>query len=95
MVKEINKLSDVEQFMIELVDSGVNAHPDDDFTQYINTDTGEDSFTPERGEEINYLMSECFRVCENEHVDIYSFMQEIFLIKTGMDKYIPLPSQVF
>ena len=94
MAKEINNLGDVEKFINELVELGVNAHPDDDFTQFVNIETGEDSFTPERGKEINQLMNECFKVCKNEYVDIYSFMQEIFLIKTGLDKYIPLPSQI-
>ncbi|HYG40486.1 MAG TPA: hypothetical protein VD908_17780 [Cytophagales bacterium] len=93
MIKEINNLADIEQFIIELVEAGVNIHPDDDFTQYVNVETGENSFSQERGEEINFLMGQCFKVCDREKVDIYSFALEVFLSKTGLHNYIPLPSE--
>ena len=41
----------------------------------------------------NDLMNKCFEVCEKERVDIYDMMLEVSLIKTGMDKFILLPSQ--
>jgi len=39
-------------------------------------------------------MSKCFEICEKEEVDIYDVMLEGTLIETGMDKFIPLPSQI-
>jgi hypothetical protein len=38
-------------------------------------------------------MNKCFEVCEKEGADIYEVMLEVSLIETGMDKFIPLPSQ--
>lgn len=40
-------------------------------------------------------MEQCFEVCEKEGVDIYDIMLEVSLIETGMDKFIPLPSQPY
>ena len=40
-------------------------------------------------------MRSCFEVCEKEGVDIYDVMLEVSLIETGMDKFIPLPSQPY
>ena len=40
-------------------------------------------------------MSKCFEVCEKEGVDIYDVTLEVSLIETGMDKFIPLPSQPY
>lgn len=94
MIAEISTIADVEVFMKELVAEGTNAHPDDDFSTYINIETGVPAFSPEEAELRNKLMEQCFVVCETEGQDIYSVMQEIFLIETGLDKYIPLPSQV-
>jgi hypothetical protein len=37
-------------------------------------------------------MSQCFDVCNVAGQDVYSVMHEIFLIETGLDKFIPLPS---
>jgi len=39
-------------------------------------------------------MEQSFDICEGAGQDIYSVMQEIFLIETGLDKSIPLPSQL-
>lgn len=40
-------------------------------------------------------MDQSFEVCEKAEVDIYSIMLEVSLKETGMDKYIPLPSQPY
>jgi hypothetical protein len=42
----------------------------------------------------NELISECFEACNNEGIDIYDVMLEVTLIETGMDKFIPLPSNI-
>ena len=57
-------------------------------------ETGLPAYTPDEATDRNLLMGQCFAVCEAAGQDVYSVMQEIFLIETGLDKYIPLPSQV-
>lgn len=94
MITEITTIDDVELFMKQLVEEGTNAHPDDDFNNYVNMETGKQSYTPDEAEIRNRLMEKCFDVCEAAGKDVYSVMQEIFLIETGLDKFIPLPSQV-
>ena len=53
------------------------------------------TYTKEEADLRNDLMSKCFEVCEKEGVDIYDVMLEVSLIETGMDKFIPLPSQPY
>lgn len=95
MLKQIKSTKDVVAFAKQLVKEGVNFHPDDDFKDYINLETKEPTFTNEEAELRNELMDQCFKVCENEGTDIYSVMHEVFLIETGMDKFIPLPSSAY
>jgi hypothetical protein len=94
MIEKISSIQDVELFMKQLVKEGTNAHPDEDFNHYINIETGFPTYTPEAAKIRNRLMAQSFDVCEAAGQDIYSIMQEIFFIETGLDKYIPLPSQV-
>lgn len=92
MVGEIKNRHDVESFMKQLVAEGTNAHPDEDFNNYINMGSGLATYTPEEAGLRNTLMTQCFDVCESDGTDIYSMMQEVFLVETGLDKFIPLPS---
>jgi hypothetical protein len=94
MITEILSIPDVEDFMRQLAKEGTNAHPDDDFHNYVNLETGLPVYTVEAAAERNRLMDQCFGVCEAAGQDVYSVMQEIFLIETGLDKFIPLPSRV-
>lgn len=52
-------------------------------------------YTEEEANLRNELMSNSFEVCEKDEVDIYEIMLEVTLIETGMDKFIPLPSQPY
>jgi hypothetical protein len=94
MLTEIRTVPDVEEFVKQLVKEGTNVHPDDDFHNYVNMNSDLPVYTPEEAEERNLLMGQCFEVCNHYHRDIYDVMQEIFLIETGLDKFIPLPSQL-
>lgn len=94
MLTEIKDLKDVSAFMHCLIEESVNAHPDDDFSDYVHIETGVPTFTDEEAALRNLLMEQAFEVCEHNHEDIYSFMHEIFLKETGLDKFIPLPSAV-
>jgi hypothetical protein len=92
MMLEIKNLWDVETFMKQLIAEGTNAHPDEDFNNYINIKSGEPSYTAVEVILRNALMEQAFEVCEAKGVDIYDVMHEIFLKETGLDKEIPLPS---
>ena len=65
MKKDINTISDVEEFFRYLRDErNVAFHPDDDFCCYVNRDTGEVAT-------FNTMMNQCFAVCEANGKDIY------------------------
>lgn len=64
---------DVETFFHHLVyERKVNFHPDDMFEDYVSCEGGINTFTIDECAIYNPLMDECFRVCDNEGVDIYS-----------------------
>jgi hypothetical protein len=94
MITEIKSLEDVTEFVIQLVSEGLNYHPDDDFENYVSIETSEPSYTPDEALLRNRLNTQCFEVCELVGADIYDISMEIFLKETGLDKFIPLPSQV-
>jgi hypothetical protein len=76
------------------VEEGTNAHPDEDFNNYVNMESGALAYTPDEASLRNRLMSRCFDICESAGLDVYDVMQEVFLMETGLNKYIPLPSQL-
>lgn len=92
MLTEIHDLNDVAAFARQLVAEGTIFHPDDDFLNYTDLDTLQIAFTNGEGGLRNFLMRQCFTVCENANVDICDFTNEVFLIETGLDEFIPLPS---
>ncbi len=69
----ITKLTEVVIFFEHLLyERKVSFHPDDDFVEYVSSDTGEPSFTSEEVAVYNNLMNESFDVCEKAGVEIYS-----------------------
>jgi len=93
MITQIQTSDDVKKFAKEIIADGVSFHPDDDFNDYVNFKEKKRCYSKEEAAVRNKLMNSCFEVCEKEGVDIYSIMLEVSLIGTGMDKFIPLPSQ--
>ncbi len=91
MLAAINNLDNVNLFFKQLIEEGTNTHPDDDFNDYINLETGKPTYSVTEAALRNKLMSRCFDICESSEVDIYDLMQEIYLTETGLDKLIPLP----
>jgi len=94
MIREIQTIGDVAIYMQNIIEEGVNAHPDELFENYINIKTGEPSYSVEEAASRNLLMIKSFEVCEKASVDIYSLMHEIFLLQTGLYRFIPLPSSL-
>ena len=95
MIADIKTLDDVKVFTKLLMDEGTNVHPDEDFNNYVIMETGSYTYTADESSLRNKLMAKAFEVCESCNEDIYNVMQEIFLMETGLDKYIPLPSQEY
>ena len=87
-------MEDVAEFVVQLLAEGLNYHPDDDFENYVNIETGEPSYSTKEAQVRNLLNIQCFEVCEAVGAEIYDVSMEIFLKETGLDKYIPLPSKV-
>ena len=94
MIAQIIKIEDVSEFFSNLFREGVNVHPDDDFNDYINYETKEATYTLEEANLRNKLMNKSFEICENNNVDIYDLMMELHLKESGLDRFIPLPSQI-
>jgi hypothetical protein len=95
MITKLDTISDVKSFAKQIISDGVSFHPDDDFNDYVNFKEKTPCYTKEEAEFRNSLMDKCFEVCEKEGVDIYAVMLEVSLTETGLDKYIPLPSQPY
>jgi hypothetical protein len=89
MIIEIKDLSDVEAFTKELIKEGVNAHPDEDFNNYVDIETHLSTYTVQEASIRNDLMDKCFEICETYSEDIYIMMNNIYLEETGLDKFIP------
>ena len=95
MITKIQTSEDVKAFAKQLISEGLSFHPDDDFNDYVNLKEEKPCYSKQEADFRNELMSECFEFCEKEGVDIYDLMLEVTLIETGMDKFIPLPSQPY
>ena len=68
----ITSKADVESFFMHLLkEEGVSFHPDDDFIDYVNHETGEPTYTHEEAELRNRRMDEAFAVMEGQTPDIY------------------------
>lgn len=92
MIKQIRTTNDVVVYAKQLIKEGVNFNPDDDFNDYINLETQMPTYTKQEADFRNDLMSQCFKVCQKNGIDIYDTMSEVTLKETGLDKFIPLPS---
>ena len=68
----LRTLQEVEEFFSSLIqDHDLAFHPDDDFSGYVNLETGESTFDTNEAATMNAKMTSAFAVCDNEGVDIY------------------------
>ena len=88
MNREINDITDVKEFAAFLIGEGVAFHPDNNFNEYVNIETGEPTYSDEQAAERNKLMNRCFQVCEESGESIYEIMMGVYLKETGMDSLI-------
>lgn len=72
-------IDDVRAFFEELKQQGVNFHPDDNFNDYVDVETGQSSFSAAQAAELNDKLDQAFEVCapygENK---IYELAIEVF-----------------
>jgi hypothetical protein len=94
MLSSIQTIEEVKLFARLLVKEGLSFHPDDDFSEYVVPETQRALYSSEEAEIRNFLMSQCFKVCESSNVDIYDLMGDILLTETGMAQFIPLSTEV-
>jgi len=82
MINEINTIEDVKLFAFQLVnEDNLSFHPDDDFADYINTETKEQCYSEEDIIRLNEMMEKCFVICEKAELDIYELMGEPLFAK--------------
>ncbi len=68
MPNEVNTLDDVRKFFTDLKAADYIFHPDDDFTEYSNTNIND-------GKLLNVIMQRCWVICEDQCTgtdDIYT-----------------------
>lgn len=95
MLTQIQNTRDIVAFAKLLISEGTAFNPDNDFKDYINLETQQPTYTKAEADLRNELMNQCFAVCEQSGIDVYDTMSEVTLKKTGLDKFIPLPSEVY
>lgn len=67
----IETREDIEDFFVYLhKDLSVNFHPEDPFTEYVNNETGERTFTDEEAEDLQDTMDEAYQWAEDHHIDL-------------------------
>lgn len=78
MITIIQTTADVEKFINCLIqEENLNFHPDEDFKNYVQVDTGLPSYTEEEAELRNHLLDQSFDICERYQADIYQIGIEI------------------
>jgi len=89
MIKKIESTKDVIAFAEQIVKEGVSFHCDDDFNDYVNFKTNQQTYTRQEADFRNWLMERCFDVCEKDGVDIYNVMNEVLVKEIGLNKFMP------
>ena len=77
MITEIKTINDVKVFATHLVQvEKLSFHPDDDFKDYITCDN-EPIYSEQEAELRNKLMNDCFKVCNDNNIEIYEIILPI------------------
>ncbi len=74
----ISTINDIKSFFTYLMnDLLIVFHPDDNFSDYVDIETREPTFTEIEAEYYENLLTTCFMLCEKEKQDIYEICFEI------------------
>ena len=77
MIIKIQTVNDVKVFATHLVQvEKLSFHPDDDFKDYISCDK-KPIYSEQEAELRNKLMNDCFKVCNDNSVEIYEILLPI------------------
>lgn len=77
MLKKVRNIEDVKLFATQLIDEGVNFHCDEDFNNYINSETHRRTYSKQKADLRNRLMDESFEICDKNEADIYEIMGKV------------------
>lgn len=77
MLRKIKNIDDVKLFANQLLNEGVNFHCDEDFNNYINSETNRKTYSKQKADFRNRLMNESFRICDKNGEDIYEIMGSV------------------
>ena len=73
MITQITNVEDVATFAKQLINvEKLSVHPDDDFKDYIVSETRLPFYSEKEAEQRNRLMKHCFAVCDENNIEIYS-----------------------
>lgn len=79
MITKIKSINDVEAFFRHLLENeSLNFHPDERFENYINLETRLPSYTYQEADLREYLLKQCFEICEARGEDIYIIGLSVF-----------------
>jgi hypothetical protein len=68
----INSRESMEQFFTDIVAiHKCTLHPDDPFTDMVNLETDQPTFSKEEAEYLDNVMRDCFQYCDDNQLDIY------------------------
>lgn len=79
MIEQIKTVEDVKVFFNELMAEGLNFHPDDPFSDYVHTASGEQLYSDQEAVVRDNLLEQAFEACEKEGADIYDLCIDIFM----------------
>ena len=86
MIENIKTIEDVKKFTKDIIEEGVNFHPDTDFNDYISITTNKPFYTRQEAEFRNDLVNQCFKLCERKGIEIYEITCNVFWEVTGLNK---------
>ena len=70
--KIVNLIDVVKFFEHLLYEKKMLFHPDDDFCDYVQNEESNKTINSDEAEIFNQLMDQCFAVCEEQNMEIYS-----------------------
>ena len=80
--RAIKTANDAKEFFVFLIErKSLNFHPDTDFGEYVNLETGVPIFDIEETTRYDELMDNCFVVCQSEEVDIYDLSLTVLKVQ--------------
>lgn len=84
MKTEIKNYQDVVNFAKQIINEGVSMHPDDNFHDVVELQTGRKIYTDTEAELRNNLLEQSHSICEKEGVDVYEIFNGVLKNRIGL-----------